>query len=241
MKGTAAVTPMDHQSALHSSAAERYVLGQMTENEQTAFELHFFECDSCASDVEHATQFAENTRAAASAMPAASPVAASKPGWLDRLRALWREPIFGATAAASALLAVLAVYQGAFRIPALESRLAERSQPGAFLSYPLKAETRGEANVISVPRAASYFALQMDLPEIAHRRYRCTIRQDNAAGVRLTTESDAPSPGMPLNLLLNAGSLPPGAYLLNVDGIGAGGDSPVAAFRFVLEKEGSPR
>ncbi|MCC7154293.1 MAG: hypothetical protein IT161_06945 [Bryobacterales bacterium] len=230
---------MEHQVAVETGAAERYVLGQMAEEEQAAYEAHFFDCVTCAAEVENATLFAENAREAVREQGASrtQPVAAGIT-WKERLADLWREPLFGAAAAASALLAVVVVYQGVFRIPSLESRLAGLEQPRAFLSYAVKGETRGEENTVSIPAGTAFFALQMDLAGTTYPRYRCTVEESKVPGTKFAVDSGAPSPGMPLNILL-PGGMPPGAYVIRVSGIGTGGGTAEAGeFRFVLKKEG---
>lgn len=233
------MSPMEHEVAVETGAAERYVLGHMEEEEQAAYEAHFFDCHSCAAEVESAALFAENARAVAREQGASrtQPAPAGRP-WKERLADLWREPLFGAAAAVSAVLAMVVFYQGAFRIPSLERQLAGLEQPRAFLSYAVKPETRGEENVISVPVGTAFFALQMDLAGTAYPRYRCTVEDSVVPGVKFAVESGAPSPGMPLNILL-PGGMPPGAYVIRISGIGSsGGAAEAGEFRFVLKKEG---
>src|SRR4051794_6317621 len=42
---------MDHIQAVNTLAAERYMLGEMTEAERQDFEEHYFSCGECADDV----------------------------------------------------------------------------------------------------------------------------------------------------------------------------------------------
>jgi Putative zinc-finger len=42
---------MDHPQAMNTLAPERYLLGEMTEDERLAFEDHYFSCAECADDV----------------------------------------------------------------------------------------------------------------------------------------------------------------------------------------------
>ena len=42
---------MDHKEAVETMAAQRYVLDEMTPEDQEAFEEHFFGCTECAADV----------------------------------------------------------------------------------------------------------------------------------------------------------------------------------------------
>jgi len=84
---------MEHDEAVRSQAAERYVAHELSPDEQTAFEEHFFDCNECADDVRFETAFAANARAVfreqqAQFRPAPAPgIAGSKEGRLAWLRA----------------------------------------------------------------------------------------------------------------------------------------------------------
>ena len=47
---------MTHEDAIQTYAAERYLLREMTEDEQGIFEEHFFDCADCAADVTDGTR-----------------------------------------------------------------------------------------------------------------------------------------------------------------------------------------
>lgn len=54
---------MDHESAIRTRAAERYLLGEIGDEERERFEEHFFSCPVCADDVRSASEFASGARA----------------------------------------------------------------------------------------------------------------------------------------------------------------------------------
>src|SRR5438132_14410270 len=54
---------MDHETAIQTSATERYLLGQLTAEDRDSFEEHFFMCPECAEDVRALTVFAANAKA----------------------------------------------------------------------------------------------------------------------------------------------------------------------------------
>jgi hypothetical protein len=56
---------MDHDEAFRSQAAARYVAGELTPDEQRAFEEHFFDCPRCAAEVRLERTFIANLRAVA--------------------------------------------------------------------------------------------------------------------------------------------------------------------------------
>src|SRR5947207_15968254 len=54
---------MDHETALRTSATERYFLGELTGQDRDGFEEHFFMCPECAEDLRALTVFAANAKA----------------------------------------------------------------------------------------------------------------------------------------------------------------------------------
>jgi len=53
---------MEHNQAVRSNAVERYLLLEMSPDEQNEFEEHYFSCMACADDVRTAMQFREAAR-----------------------------------------------------------------------------------------------------------------------------------------------------------------------------------
>ncbi len=54
---------MTHAEAFGTFAAERYLLGEMREDERAAFEEHYFDCLDCADAVCKGALFIANLRA----------------------------------------------------------------------------------------------------------------------------------------------------------------------------------
>src|SRR6266850_400112 len=53
---------MDHQKAIDTMAAERYILGELNLDERDAFEEHFFDCPRCSISVRDAARIAAAVR-----------------------------------------------------------------------------------------------------------------------------------------------------------------------------------
>jgi hypothetical protein len=91
---------MKHEDAIRNQSVERYLLREMTEDEQGIFEEHFFDCADCAADVTDGTRM----------MIAGRAVAEEERAKVDRTnvvpmpRRFWTFP---AAAAASLLLPLL--------------------------------------------------------------------------------------------------------------------------------------
>jgi hypothetical protein len=232
---------MDHIEAVNHQAVERYLLGQMPEAEIDAFEKHFFECGTCAEEVESGVLFQENTRAAFPPIPKQAP--AAKPNWLsNRLSQWWSSPAFAAPALAAGLLAVTTIYQAGFVIPALRQQIAQAHAPQSLLAFALRSGTRGEAsqqNRITVPAATTSFLIDLDLTDTSFPSYRCDLYSDSGTAL-FSIDSPAPPLDSPLNLLIPVTRLKPGVYTLKVRGMRGSLPGPeIAHYTFMLTLAGS--
>jgi anti-sigma factor RsiW len=54
---------VEHQTAVESRFAERYLLGELSTDEAAGFEAHFFECALCADEVRQGAHLVANIRA----------------------------------------------------------------------------------------------------------------------------------------------------------------------------------
>ena len=68
---------MDHAEATRKFAAEQYLLGELTEQEQEEFELHFFSCPDCAETVEAGAALVANAKAVFEAIVCENPFPAA--------------------------------------------------------------------------------------------------------------------------------------------------------------------
>jgi hypothetical protein len=112
---------MDHQKATTNLAVERYLLGELTEQERHEFEEHYFTCVECAEAVQTGTLLTVNGKAVAreqSRFPSRPERVTEirprsgvpKPRWWGNL-----------AAAAAAVLLVITGYQNMVTIPHLRS------------------------------------------------------------------------------------------------------------------------
>ena len=104
---------MEHQEAIRTRAVERYLLGEMLEDEQAAFEEHYFDCRVCAADVTEETRLLVAGRGVA-----------AEPSNVVPMRLRW----FPAAAAASLIFGLLGTGAG-YRVALWQERQSELLQP----------------------------------------------------------------------------------------------------------------
>jgi len=216
-----------HVFADKEDAAERYLLGQMSESDRDAYEQHFFQCVECADEVKATARFIDDCKSVLTGRPDVagfSPQAARR-AWFPRSTAA---VLMGALAATLALV----VYQNVVTIPSLTSATA----PQALASVSLAgSNSRGTASTIVVPRHQPYL-IYVDIPPGQHDTYDCTfVAKDGRAVKTLTVSAQLTRDAVPL--LMSAGGLPPGEYTLVVSGrprVAGESSVEVARFSFTL-------
>lgn len=151
---------MDHKEAVQLQAAEKYVLGELTQPLRDEYEEHFFDCAECALDVKAVAAFVDTGREVlrAERFEGAAEKVESKGGWF-----LWLRPAF----AVPAMLLLLAVvgYQNLVTLPRLKSE-GPAGKAQVFSSFPLMGAVRGEGGgagtKVQVQKNET-FALDFDL------------------------------------------------------------------------------
>lgn len=210
-----------HVFADRDDAAERYLLGQMSESDRDTYERHFFECVECAEDVKSTAQFIDTCRSvlADRARADAAPPRPTRPVWLSRPAAA----VF--TGALAATLAIIA-YQNVVTIPGLARATAARAVTAVSLAA---ANARGTSQTIAVPRQQP-FVIFVDIPPGAYDSYDGAIVAGNGQAI-LTVPISSQQARDAVPLLIPAGRLSPGDYTLLVTGRPRAGDAPVEVAR----------
>jgi hypothetical protein len=220
----------DHAFPDREQAAERYLLGDMSDAERETYEQHVFSCPECAEDVRTTAVFLDDVRAVA------APVVVAQP----RGRVLsffWPLPA-GAAIAATLLLAV-AGYQ-AVQVAGLKRELTAEQRLQSVPSYFLAA-SRSAGPTITVTADQRKFGLtlsrSLDKP---FPFYRCEIR-DGAGRVVASEVLKARESGDELEVDVPAPGLTPGAYTVAISGLdsAAAAASPLepAHYSFTLRRE----
>jgi hypothetical protein len=227
---------MDHSEAKNTGAVEKYLLGQLSEEESSLYEEHFFECLECAEEVKSGAAFIANAKEVLADAPVAevAPLAApaEKPAWMGFF---WPVPM-GAMAAVL-LLAVVSGYQALLVVPRLETEIATAEAPQAapwsFLSV-----SRSEPQVVRLPKGTRMAGLTLSRSsERSFPYYRCDVETDGQ--VVSSAVVQAPSPGDELEMLIPVLRLQPGLHAVVLHGLESVSGEVVAPevgrYQFTLE------
>jgi hypothetical protein len=200
---------MNHEQAMKDQASERYLLGELPENERDAFEEHYFECMMCADEVKSAFAFKDAVRASRAVHDEVAARRAAR-------KAKWNlaPPL---AAAASVLVAMLAWMQfGVVRPQAMQ--IAEIGKPRVLTAYRLESTRGQDAFSLAPPNSHEPFQLEVLVPPDGGAKYSCLVV--DAHGVtRYTLFVAAAQTQDYVRIEIPAGALTPGDYTLRVDGL----------------------
>lgn len=115
---------MNHNDALQTFAAEKYLLNELSGAERDEFEEHFFECAECAMDVRSGDAFIGQARRELRTAAQRAAAAPRRPFF-----SVFALPLAGVLMAG---MAVVVVYQNAVTLPALRGELAAANAPAAL-------------------------------------------------------------------------------------------------------------
>jgi hypothetical protein len=193
---------MNHDQAVSSQAAERYVLGELTPSEREAFEGHYFDCSACFEQVEAGAQFLGRAREVLDGDRE------PEPGWFgSMLRDLRRPaPVF---VSAMLLCAVgIGVHQ--------QSVISDARAPHVEERYDLVA-AKGAVKSLNVSRKARLGLSVVFRPSPGFASYRAQVIADS--GKVMYSLPVSGQAGDSVTLALPAASLDPGRYSLVVQGL----------------------
>ena len=199
---------IDHQDAVRSLMAERYLLGELNAGEREAYEEHLFSCDACFEQVKAGTEFVGHLRR----MGADEQVVDGAPSrWPQFLRGLVRPaPVF---ALAACMLAGASLYQNMITIQMLKA-------PQVESRYMVTEASRGNSVIKTQRHSRIRLAAEIDRTK-EFVSYEAQI-QSADGNVKYTVPSLQPSQDT-IEFSLYAGTLQPGKYVLVV--YGRDGDS----------------
>ncbi len=203
-------------------AAERYVLGELSEPETLAFEEHFFSCAACAQDVEDLTAIRQ---AAPSVLPELEVTASLAPkqvsrGWF----ALPWVPQFAL--GAFALLAMLSAYQNMVEIPRLRAMAGQEDLQLSAMPHVLRASRSAGTTALSTQQRAAPLLIANEWSE-KFTRYEAKIARSGSEEQTLRAEA-AVEDGS-LLVLVPASRLGAGTFELTIFGDREGAEPQVVA------------
>lgn len=211
---------MQHEQAVTSGAAERYLLDEMSELERHRFEAHYFECAECAEEIRLGLALQETS---ADLTTKVQPFVSRTPQRQQPLRLV-------ALAAAAALVAAVG-YQSLFVIPELQ----QLSRPQALAPSVLRPVSRGADTEVRVAPGTGFVSMSLDVnldPLPTELQYDLAADDGRAiASGRVA----APAPGTPLLLLVPSASMATGRYALTLRP--ADGSAGTLSYRFVVSTQ----
>jgi anti-sigma factor RsiW len=208
---------MNHNDAMETMAAERYILGELEPAERDAFEEHFFECTVCADDVRDSAKFAAGVRTSDARVKAP---AVGRFNW-------W--------AAAASIFAALLGYQSLVVVPQMRMSMHTQTQSAPVMrlaaeAVVLEPQSRGTRVRVKVRRdEAVPFTVAIPNSD-PHAIYVCEIH-DDANHVRVSVRVPGEEASDPVPMVVAPGVLSSGDYKLVI----RGGDREIAAYPFTME------
>ena len=233
---------MQHDEAVGTHAAERYLLGEMSADERARYEEHYFSCPECASDLSAAASFVDNARVSIATAPApafrappGAPLAAPKSWWWHRFFSAPTAGWVPALTVASLVMLAVVGYQRFGVIDDLRQQLAARDRAQGVPTIALRSASRGSRARLVVAAEDPYAVLQADvLPETPVEHYTASLLTADGQE-QFRTAIAAPELGLPVTILLPVRQLAPGDYTL-VFHDGDQGGREIGRFTFKLEK-----
>ena len=219
-------------------AAEKYVLGEMTDELRDQFEEHYFDCAECALDVKTAAAFIAASKEVFLAEPLTVPAADSVPlnrrekrAWSSRG---WLKPLIAIPAIAA--LVAMTVYEGhklKIRLPEAVDTSSRNLVASAEFGLRGGDRVESEATVVRV-RQNDTIGFHFDFtPSQSFHAYLGEV-QDQAGRVFFEISIPAERINKEVKFVVPAGKLRPGNYVLRVYGEAAT-RSVVAQYAFSIE------
>ncbi len=218
-------TYVEHDEAIATVAAERYLLGELSSTEREDFEEHYFSCPICAEGIRDLARLTGGVRAGLGAREDAAEKGRTKQRTfapLDAVRLWLARPLAGWAAACGMLL--VATGAGVQTIA-----MRRQLQPAAVQAFVLYPETRGEAAVVTADRTAQFALLEFDVPGADGMLDWKLTRTDTDKAVNRGSVA-APPHGASLKLVIPGSSLTPAEYRLDI--ARASVARPAWSFRF---------
>lgn len=203
---------MEHNIAIETRAAERYVLGDMNEADASEFETHFFDCGECARNVRDTAAFADNARVVFDEDERKAEIARQAAA---RRRFGWRKAAIALPYAATVFLGSILGYQTLVTIPELIGLTAPRVVKPTVLRA-----VRADPTVVEIGAGEQTFILVIDVnsPE-SYDGYVLDFDDASATNVQSVNAEPPQDPQEPtLIVSLPSADFPSGRYTMTLGG-----------------------
>lgn len=245
---------MEHPRIDDEKILDRYLVGQLSPQEEELFEEHLFSCAECLEKAQWGEQLRRGLRAVAVEDAARAAVSAGIVAWLRRRRAGQLAGLMGL--ALSLLLAIVVLPTVMLRQRAELDRLRATTSPApvqqgsapgfdqplgdlAVVTMGTVRDGGGEPVAIRPDPRKEAILLSLELPTVAAARYRVTLR--DAAGEILWSGDDLePTLYDTLVVLLPTSFLAPGEYRIDLEALSVTGAEPAGEMVFRVLPPQSP-
>jgi hypothetical protein len=216
---------MDHNEAVQSMIAEKYLLNELSPDVREQFEEHYFGCTDCANDLRAVAMFIEKSKIVLAERPALVTAKAphreeGRAGWLAWLRPVFAVPVM------AVLLGVIA-YQN----------LGQHPQPKILASALINVGSRGLNIPVRIHQDEGFLLLVNFPPEQQYSSYTAELRDPAGKtewSIRITPEAERTS----YPIQVPAKRRMPGIYTLAIRGaMGSGQSSSIGESPFELQIE----
>jgi hypothetical protein len=213
---------IDHEEATRNLMAERYLLGELTEEDRDSYEEHLFSCQDCFEQIKVGTELVSQIR------QLGPDTADTMPGFMSRIIKNVSQPF---TASVFALLICVSAFN-VYQYKMIHGLRQAQITPSFFLSDGAKAG--GVKKVVVSPNARFDLSIQL-LQSGDFSSYEGRVLTESEQ-VKSSFPISAEQTKDTIHLLLDSGVLRSGNYLIVINGISADGSkSEVARYPFQIQ------
>jgi hypothetical protein len=203
---------MNHDDAIKTMAAERYILDDLEQAERDAFEEHFFDCTDCTADVRDAAKVADGVRTGIRVVPV-------------KHYSRW------AIAAAAAAVAIGLAYQFGPQIHHPPNPPGQIAQVGAgeqLIELDTPRAPKEPFIILGKQSVSVDFVIPVTDP---HPPYVCELHDDAGQLIGSKTVKTKDDAANAVSLVIRAGKFHNGNYTLGI----RGGDREIPPYHFAVE------
>lgn len=191
---------IDHQEAVKSLMAERYLLGELNAGEREAYEEHLFSCDACFEQVKAGSEFVGHLRRIG------TEEAAGQPSWSQMIHRAFRPRPALAFAIMFLCVAGISVRQAVI--------IHQMNAPESVTVVTVTPAARTSENPLTAPRQGNFELRTVFQPNPKLQSYRARVV--SASGKEVASVAIKNPESGELQVRVNADSFRDGDYVLIV-------------------------